>query len=184
MSEEYEDEYEDHPDIPGMTPEMNQALGMNRQVIMQYSNEHLQYLRSITDDDTFSMICQWLGNAKLKVKTLNDLLVLIGEAFSQEYILNHYPGFSWYRRYRIIFRSKLLRFPVSAVEAKYLDIDLILKIVEEHHMNKMLRSVNGFEREIQHTSIYKGQQENRQSMENRQEPKTGLNRWIGGGGNQ
>jgi hypothetical protein len=93
LSEEYEGEYEEQPDIPGMTPEMNQALGMNRQVIMQYSNEHLQYLRSITDDDTFSMICQWLGNAKLKVKTLNDLLVLIGEAFSQEYTLNHYTGF-------------------------------------------------------------------------------------------
>jgi len=177
-----DEEYEDVEDESFMPPADGQALGQNRQVIMQYSNEHLQYLRSITDDDTFSMICNWLGTAKLKIKTLNDILVLIGEAFSQEYVINNYPGYSWYRRYRIIFRAKLLRFPISALEAKYLDIDLILKIVEEHHMNKMLRSVNGHEREIQHTSIYKGQQENR-TMD-RQEPKTGVNRWIGGGDNQ
>lgn len=176
-----ENEDNDIEDQDFLTPADAEALGQNRQVIMQYSNEHLQYLRSITDDDTFSMISNWLGTAKLKVKTLNDILVLIGEAFSQEYVINNYPGYTWYRRYRIIFRSKLLRLPISALEAKYLDIDLILKIVEEHHMNKMLRSVDGHEREIQHTSIYKGQQENRNM--DKQEPKTGVNRWIGGGNN-
>ena len=180
---EYEEEEEQYSEeVESSIPEeVQQQLGVNRQVIMQYSNEHLQYLRTITDDDTFNMLIKWLSSAKLKVKTLNDILVLMGESFSQEYTLNYYPGFSWYRRYRIIFRSKLLRLPFSAVEAKYLDIELILKIVEEHHMNKMLRSVNGFEREIQHTSIFKGQQENRAGMIEKQEPKSGVARWIGGG---
>jgi len=69
---------------------------------------------------------------------------------------------------------------ISNLEYKYLDAALILKIIEKHHMNKYHRSVRGFERETQHTSINKYHQETRESSE-KPEPKTGMNRYIGGG---
>lgn len=177
MTDEYDNVYE----MPAQESEPpTQEHGLNRQFMMQYSNEHLLYLRSITDDDTFKMIETWLLNAKLKIKTLDNMLLFLIESFSQEYVLNYIPGYSYIRKEYLTHRSVTLRMSISALEYKYLDAALILKIIEKHHMNKYHRSVRGFERETQHTSINKVHQETKEHMET-PEPKAGLNKYIGGG---
>ena len=153
-----------------------QQMGFNRQVLTQYDNESIQYLSKIIEDDTLEEYNQWLKTAKLKKKTRKNLNILVINSFSIEYVLNNYPGYSWYRKNYLHFRAALLQFSYSRLESKYNDIEYILKIIENHHMNKLMRSVGGFERETQHTSFFKGSQE---SVAGRKEDmKSGVSRFV------
>lgn len=152
--------------------------GFDRNVLMQYDNESIRYLSKIIEDDTLTEYYSWLQNAKLKKKTKKNLNILVINAFSIEYVLNNYPGYSWYRKNYLHFRASLLQFSYSRLESKYNDIEYILKIIENHHMNKLMRSVGGFEREVQHTSFFKGSQESMSGIK-KEEPKSGVSRFIG-----
>jgi hypothetical protein len=153
-----------------------ETMGFNRQVLTQYDNESIQYLSKIISDDTLEEYDKWLTSAKLKKKTKKNLNILVINAFSIEYVLNNYPGYSWYRKNYLHFRAALLQFSYSRLESKYNDIQYILKVIENHHMNKLMRSMAGFERETQHTSFLKGSQESYTGK--KEELKSGVSRFV------
>jgi len=168
---------QDVQQIQSMLPDP-QPLGFGRQVVQQYDNESIQYLSKIVTDDTLNELTAWLIDAKLTKKTRKNINILIINTYSMEYVLNHYPGYSWYRKNYLHFRASLLQFNYSRLESKYNDIQYILKLIENHHMNKLMRSVGGFEREVQHTSFFKGSQDSRAGTMDKHEPQTGISRFI------
>src|SRR6056297_519857 len=158
---EYDDLEELQADVDIAAPMMPdpQGMGFDRNVLQQYDNESIRYLSKIIEDDTLIEYERWLQGAKLKTKTKKNLNILVVNAFSIEYVINNYPGYTWYRKNYLHFRASTLQFTYSRVESKYNDIEYILKIIENHHLNKLMRSMAGFEREVQHTSFFKGSQE-------------------------
>lgn len=151
--------------------------------ITKYDNETIEYLKTIISDDTYTYMIEYLETAKISKRTQRNLIALIVNTYSIEYVLNHYPGYSWYHRHSIYFRGMRTRMIWSRMESKMGDIHYILDLIEKHHRNKIMRSVGGFEREIQHTTISHGSHENRTKPTITAKPKKGILNFVKGDDN-
>ena len=165
------DEYQDDVQPDGnMDPAKNVTVS-------NFDNETLQYLENCSVDDTMDFLLDRLKSVRGKMTKdcVNDIEMFIRTFFSKEFVLTNITKSDVdSRRLDLRVSYMFLKGKTRAINTSSGEFQYIMSLVETKFINKLSRSVNGFERKTQNTQHVTST--STRLVGNNTPPRTGLSR--------